>query len=94
MKVIKWHVRNKQKPEGWIAKENVADDIVEFLSDYHKNIHTVDIPQDKHNAIDNDAYTLSTAYLSEVCLELFIKSHFFVLQNTAKVYPHIEYVYY
>lgn len=90
MKVIKGCVRNKNKPKGCIAKENVVEEIIKLLSEYRKSIHTVGIPQDKHNTIDNDRATLSAAYSSKVCTKLFNKSHFIVLQNTPEVYLYIE----
>ncbi|KAJ0554458.1 putative Transposase-associated domain-containing protein [Helianthus annuus] len=36
MKVIKGHVRNKTYPEGCIAEENIAEETIEFFSEYQK----------------------------------------------------------
>ncbi|GJR19961.1 putative transposon, En/Spm-like protein [Tanacetum coccineum] len=42
MKVIKGHVRNRNKPEGCIAKETIAEETIEFFSEYHKSMETID----------------------------------------------------
>ncbi|GJV81578.1 putative transposase-associated domain-containing protein [Tanacetum coccineum] len=49
MKVIKGHVRNRNRPEGCIAEETIAEETIEFFSEYHKTMKTIGIPPDKHN---------------------------------------------
>nr|KAJ0186497.1 hypothetical protein LSAT_V11C900467100 [Lactuca sativa] len=80
--------KTNRKDAFW--KRMLLKKTIEFFSEYHKNKHTVGIPHDKNNTTDNDAYALSAAYSSEVCTKLFIKAHFFVLQNTPEVYLYIE----
>lgn len=95
MKVIKGHVRNKTCPEGCIAEEYIAEETIEFLSEYQKNIKTIGIPPDKHNIFENDngeGNPLSAGIPVQVSPELFLKAHFYVLQNTPEVVPYIEYV--
>ncbi|GJT51077.1 retrovirus-related pol polyprotein from transposon TNT 1-94 [Tanacetum coccineum] len=50
MKVIKGHVRNRNKPEGCIAEETIAEETIEFFSEYHKSMETIGIPPDKSKA--------------------------------------------
>lgn len=87
MKFIKGHVRNKTYPEGCIAEEYIAEETIEFFSEYQKNMKTVGIPQDKHNG---EGKHLSAGKRTEADPDLFNKAHFYVLQNTPEVVPYIE----
>ncbi|GKC28122.1 putative transposase-associated domain-containing protein, partial [Tanacetum coccineum] len=49
MKVIKGHVRNRNRPEGCIAEKTITEETIEFFSEYHKTMKTVGIPPEKHN---------------------------------------------
>ncbi|GJS65017.1 putative transposon, En/Spm-like protein [Tanacetum coccineum] len=93
MKVIKGHVRNKNKPEGCIAEETIAEETIEFFSEYHKSMETIGIPPDKHETYENEeGKPLSAGKSSEVSAELFQKAHLYVIQNTDEIVPYIEYV--
>ncbi|KAL7594807.1 hypothetical protein Lser_V15G29251 [Lactuca serriola] len=100
MKVIKGYVRNKNRPEGCIAEENVTEETIEFFSQFLKRMVTVGIPPDNHNncgihkSVDSssiaDSTPVSAAKSVEVFAELFNKAHFFVLQNTSEVLLYIK----
>ncbi|XP_073120666.1 uncharacterized protein [Henckelia pumila] len=44
MKILKGYVRNRNRPEGCIAECYIAEEAVEFCSDYLSNVHTIGIP--------------------------------------------------
>lgn len=90
MKVIKGHVRNKTYPEGCIAEENIAEETIEFLSEYQKNIKTVGIPPEAHNDDNDEGNPLSAGKPVKVPSDLYMKAHFFVLQNTKEIEKYIE----
>lgn len=46
-------MRNKNKPEGCIAKGNIAEETIEYFGEYQRSMKTVSIPPDKHNTSDN-----------------------------------------
>ncbi|GJV01252.1 putative reverse transcriptase domain-containing protein [Tanacetum coccineum] len=54
MKVIKGHVRNRNKLEGCIAEETITEETIEFFSEYHKSMETIGIPPDKHETDENE----------------------------------------
>ncbi|GJR54639.1 hypothetical protein Tco_1405160 [Tanacetum coccineum] len=71
MKVIKGHVRNRNRPEGCIAEETIAEETIEFFSEYHKTMKTIGIPPDKHVTNENeDGKPLSAGKSSEVSREV------------------------
>jgi hypothetical protein len=91
MKVIKGHVRNRNRPEGCIAEETIAEETIEFFSEYHKTMKTIGIPADKHvTNEDEDGKPLSAGKPSEVSRESFQKAHLYVIQNTDEIQPYIE----
>ncbi|GJV62586.1 putative transposon, En/Spm-like protein [Tanacetum coccineum] len=53
-KVIKGHVRNRNKPEGCIAEETIVEETIEFFSEYRKSIETIGIPPSKHETYENE----------------------------------------
>ncbi|GJX06299.1 putative transposase-associated domain-containing protein [Tanacetum coccineum] len=91
MKVIKGHVRNRNRPEGCIAEETIAEETIEFFSEYHKTMKTIGIPPDKHVTNENeDGKPLSADKSSEVSGEVFQKAHLYVIHNTNEIVPYIE----
>ncbi|GJT94600.1 putative transposase-associated domain-containing protein [Tanacetum coccineum] len=91
MKVIKGHVRNRNRPEGCIAEETIAEETIEFFREYHKTMKTIGIPPDKHVTNENeDGKPLSAGKSSEVSGEVFQKAHLYVIQNTDEIVPYIE----
>nr|GEW67222.1 hypothetical protein [Tanacetum cinerariifolium] len=83
MKVIKGHVRNRNRLEGCIAEETITEETIVFLSEYHKSMETVGIPPDKHETDENkEGKLLLAGKSSEVSTELFQKAHLYVIHNT------------
>lgn len=98
MKVIKGHVRNRNKPGGSIAEGNIAEETIEVIYEHQQSMNdTVGIPADRFNTSDTgeDSYhfmgkPISKAKFPLVDKELFDKAHFYVLQNSPEVEPYIE----
>ena len=93
MKVIKGHVRNKAYPEGCIAEEHIAEETIAFFNEYKKVMSSNGIPEHQHNTSENgngEGIPLSAGKPVEVSQDLYMKAHFYVLQNTPEVVPYIE----
>ncbi|GJZ77129.1 putative transposon, En/Spm-like protein, partial [Tanacetum coccineum] len=89
--VHKGHVENRNRPEGCIAEETIAEETIKFFSEYHKTMKTIGIPLDKHVTYENeDEKPLSAYKSSEVSGEVFQKAHLYVIQNTDEIVPYIE----
>nr|GEX45290.1 hypothetical protein [Tanacetum cinerariifolium] len=64
------------KPEGCIAEATIAEETIEFFSEYHKSMETIGIPPDKHETDENkEGKPLSVGKSSEVSAKLFQKAH-------------------
>ncbi|GJU25741.1 hypothetical protein Tco_1164362 [Tanacetum coccineum] len=69
-------VEKENRPEGCIAEETIAEEIIEFFSEYHKSMETIGIPPDKHETDENEeGKPLSAGKSSKVSSELFQKAH-------------------
>jgi hypothetical protein len=98
MKVLKGYVRNRNRPEGCIAECYIAEEAVEFCSEYLSGVETIGIPAVRNNTTNNAAsLNLITegrpilgGTLVDVDNAMWSQAHFYVLQNTAEVEPYIE----
>ena len=51
---IKGHVRNKYRPKGCIAEENIAHETIDFWWIIKKSMITNVIPRDEHEMDENE----------------------------------------
>nr|GEY44812.1 hypothetical protein [Tanacetum cinerariifolium] len=51
---VKRYPTSGNRPEGCIAKETIAEETIEFFSEYHKTMKTIGIPPDKHVTNENE----------------------------------------
>nr|GEU64742.1 hypothetical protein [Tanacetum cinerariifolium] len=74
----------RNRPDGCIAEETIAEETIEFFSEYHKTIKTIGIPPGKHVTNENeDGKPLSAGKSSEVSREVFQKAHLYVERELA-----------
>ncbi|XP_073120199.1 uncharacterized protein [Henckelia pumila] len=88
MKILKGYVRNRNRPEGCIAECYVAEEAVEFCSDYMSNVHTIGIPT-RHRQLQLTR-PLSGAEVHSTSLDELHQAHCYVLENDVDVDPYIE----
>ncbi|XP_073120763.1 uncharacterized protein [Henckelia pumila] len=88
MKILKGYVRNRNRPEGCIAECYVAEEAVEFCSDYMSNVHTIRIPT-RHRQLQLTR-PLSGAVVHSTSLDELHQVHRYVLENDVDVDPYIE----
>ncbi|GKD65640.1 putative transposon, En/Spm-like protein [Tanacetum coccineum] len=91
MKVIKGHVRNRNKPEGCIAEETIAEETIEFFSEYHKSMETIGIPPDKHETYENEeGKPLSTGKSNESISYIERHKQVLKIENSSKQIAFLE----
>ncbi|KAE8725780.1 hypothetical protein F3Y22_tig00008145pilonHSYRG00058 [Hibiscus syriacus] len=90
MKTLKGYVRNHHRLEGSIAECYVAEEALEFCSDYLKNMKSIGNP---HERVDERIRTdkpLSRGTVEVVDAKLLDETHLYVLRNTVDVEPYID----
>lgn len=90
MKTLKGYVRNHYRPEGCIAECYVAEEALEFFSNYLENMKSISNP---HQRVDDRIRTgmpLSGAAIEAVDAKVLDEAHLYVLRNTTIMEPFIE----
>ncbi|XP_073152786.1 uncharacterized protein [Henckelia pumila] len=88
MKILKGYVRNRNRPEGCIAECYIAEEAVEFCSDYLSNVHTIGIPS-RHREVELTR-PLSGSAMHSTSLDELHQAHLHVLANDIEIDPYIE----
>ncbi|XP_024163761.2 uncharacterized protein LOC112170658 [Rosa chinensis] len=92
MKVCKGYVRNRNRPEGCIAENYIAEEAVEFLAERLLSDQTIGIPKQ----CSKECKPTSGAKVSSLYGSEFNQAHLCVLQNTeefrAYFIEHMEYL--
>ncbi|CAL9018215.1 unnamed protein product, partial [Prunus brigantina] len=89
MKVLKGYVQNRTRSEGCIAERYIAEEAVEFCTEYLSDVSTVGVPSSQKMGVSKP---LSSCTVSVVDRDLLDQAHLYVLENTEEVLPYIEYV--
>lgn len=101
MKVLKGYVRNRNRIEGSIAEGYIAEEAVEFCTEYFKNVVTIGIPNvgtatTTENfggtSLLSDGKTLSKSTFADLDVNgpVMRQAHQTVLNNTEVVEPYFE----
>ena len=89
MKVLKSYVRNRNCLEGCIAKCYIAEEAIEFCTEYLSNVDGIGIPIGPR--IDHKIGTpLPGSFVMKVDPITLLQAHHYVLENTTIVQPYIE----
>ena len=90
MKVLKAYTKNQYWPEASIVERYVAEEAIEFCSEYINNASPVGVPQSLH---DSTTHGRGTRGFNVVTMDRqqLSQAHLYVLNNTAEVIPYIDY---
>ncbi|XP_073132543.1 uncharacterized protein [Henckelia pumila] len=88
MKILKGYVRNRNRPEGCMAECYIAEEAVEFCSDYLGSLHTIGIPT-SHRQIELTK-PLSAAIVQSIAEDELQQEHRYVLENDVDTDRYIE----
>lgn len=90
MKVLKSYVRNANRPEGCIVQSYVAEEAIEFCSEYLHGARVIGLPRNDEDEFLNVTRGISSGSIVTVHRELLNKAHRNVLQNSNEVQSYIE----
>lgn len=96
MKVLKGYVRNRARPEGCIAENYIAEEAVEFCTEYLIELEAVGVPKNRNMQNNEEEDTvfdgrpIGGSKLVEVDKLSWEQAHRCVLENTIDVQPYIE----
>ena len=85
MKILKGYVRNRHRPEGCIIECYIAEEAVEFCSEYLANARTIGVPKGIEERIESrSGFKVIPTDYKTLC-----EAHYYVLQNTTVVDPYM-----
>ena len=90
MKVLKSYVRNANRPEGSMVQSYVAEEAIEFCSEYLRGTRVIGLAYDDEDEHLNVTRGISGGSIVTVARKLLNKAHRNVLQNSNDVQPYIE----
>ncbi|CAL9011480.1 unnamed protein product [Prunus brigantina] len=86
MKVLKGYTQNRIRPEGCIAERYIAEEAVEFCTEYLSDVSTVGVPSSQKMGVSKP---LSGCTVSLFDRDLLNQTHLYILENTEEVLPYI-----
>ncbi|RVX18397.1 hypothetical protein CK203_006331 [Vitis vinifera] len=89
MKVLKGYVRNRNRPEGCIAECYIAEEAIEFCTEYLSNVDAIGIPVSA-NIDQKVGAPIPGGQVVTIDSNLWLHAHHYVLENTTIVQPYIE----
>ena len=95
MKVLKNYVRNRYRPEGFIAESYIVEEAIEFCLDFLSRIDHVGLGINRLDAsLDNSNFgrPLSLGVSLKLEEDLLYQAHRYVWANTIGVQPYIEWI--
>ncbi|KAE8731828.1 hypothetical protein F3Y22_tig00002511pilonHSYRG00313 [Hibiscus syriacus] len=87
MKTLKGYIRNHYRPEGCIAECYVAEEALEFFSDYLKNMKSIGNPHERVDERIRTSKPLPRGTVEVVDAKLLDEAHLYILRNTTDVVP-------
>ena len=90
MKVLKGYVRNRNRPEGCIAECYIAEEALEFCTEYISGMDAIGIPCSMKDEWKCGKPLLGGHTITIHDYKLVEKAHHYVLQNTTLMQPYIE----
>ncbi|XP_028215128.1 uncharacterized protein LOC114397232 [Glycine soja] len=89
MKVLKGYTKNRHRPEASIVERYVAEECIEFASQYIDSLKPVGVPVSRHDqpiaGKGTRGYNVVTMTRHDVS-----QAHLYILNNTTEVFPYIE----
>uniref|UniRef100_A0A803PCS7 Transposase n=1 Tax=Cannabis sativa TaxID=3483 RepID=A0A803PCS7_CANSA len=89
MKILKGYVRNRYRPEASIVESYIAEESVEFCSEYIANVDTIGIPKPRRDPKEESKGIFSGRFENVEVKDLEL-AHRNVLENTIGVQPYIK----
>ena len=88
MRNLKGYVRSRSRPEGCMAECYIAEEAVEFCSDYLSNVQTVGIPSS--NVKINMTRSIGGSQIHDITQEEWEQAHLYVLRNDDEIDAYIK----
>ena len=90
MKILKGYMKNPYRPEASIVERYVAEEAIEFCSDYLSNKEAIGVPKSRHEARLSGKGTRGVTVKTNMGRDAVLQAHLYILNNTAEVQDYIS----
>ena len=89
MKILKGYVKNQYRPEASIVERYIAEEAIEFCTEYMSQAESIGIPKTRHEGRSAGKGTIGTQ-LKSMMREEVLQAHLYILNNTDEVLPYLD----
>jgi len=89
MKILKGYVKNPYRPEASIIERYIAEEAIEFCTEYLSDVEVIGIPKSRHEGRNEGKGTRGVKVVRKDQHEV-LQAHFYILNNTNDVIPYID----
>ncbi|XP_058768330.1 uncharacterized protein LOC131642060 [Vicia villosa] len=89
MKILKGYTKNPNRPEASIIERYIAEEAIEFCSNYMSEMDVVGIPKSRHNGRCEGVGTQGLKVKS-LSIDVVVQAHLYILNNMDEVQPYLS----
>jgi hypothetical protein len=89
MKILKGYTKNPHRPEASIVERYIAEEAIEFCSNYLSEVDAIGVPKSRHDGRCEGVGTQGLNVKS-MRFEVVVQAHLYILNNTAEVQPYLS----
>jgi len=88
MKILKWYTKNLHRLEASIVQRYIAEEVIEFCSEYIEKAKPIGLPKSWHDERVGDKGSRGLHVITPSVKDL-QQAHLYVLNNSNEVLPYI-----
>ncbi|XP_058776657.1 uncharacterized protein LOC131650977 [Vicia villosa] len=89
MKILKGYTKNPHRPEASIIERYIAEEAIEFCSNYLSEVNAVGVPKSRHDGRCEGVGTQGLK-IKSLSIDVVVQAHLYILNNTDEVQPYIS----
>ncbi|XP_058784049.1 uncharacterized protein LOC131658813 [Vicia villosa] len=89
MKILKGYTKNPHRPEASIIERYIAEEAIEFCSNYLSEVNTVGVPKSRHDGRCEGVGTQGLK-IKSLSIDVVVQAHLYILNNTYEVQPYLS----
>jgi hypothetical protein len=89
MKILKGYTKNPHRPEASIVERYIAEEAIEFCSNYLSEVDTIGVPKSRHDG-RCDGVGTQGLNVKSMHIEVVVPAHLYILNNTDEVQTYLS----
>ena len=89
MKILKGYTKNPHRPEASIIERYIAEEAIEFCSNYLSGVDVVGVPKSRHDGRYEGVGTQGLKVKS-LSIDVVVQAHLYILNNIDEVQPYLS----